>query len=738
MPKRRRVVIRPKQKSETELPGWAGEGALLAQWLEQQGKWAEVAERFQVVRPGPCCYEGIDIFLFFLLFFAGKEGWSIRQFGEEAAGYRHQLAALGHRREFPTPSSVSRFLSVVTPEVTQGLAPWLLLKGCEARAVLRHPAAASYDTQGEAWHLYDWDGTSTVLRHRALPTDPALPPCRRRSAAMARPGYTGRKRGEVKFSRATLQHAGTGLWLDLVTEAGRADIAAKLPSALQAIRATCEYADLPLSKAVLRADGAGGNVPWISACQQASIHYLCRSAHYGFLEDPDLMAALAKASWFQVPSSGSGPARWAAEGGQVVLKPSRSEPGTPGPDLSPVTTRLVVSRFESESKAGAGVVRDGWQYELYVTDLLPEAWPCEEVVASYYGRGGQENRFGQEDRELGLDRIFSYHLPGQELVNLLGLSLWNLRITRGFELQPPAAQRPALVRRSRQGAQGPAVPLPAQAPLDPPSQAASPLPMPGPVNALCIPNPKLSAALAQLDWNALLTSLQNGWQRSADGLALQCPTKTTLPLSLIPAFQGRNPRLRFLAPPSACQACPGRTDCGATDSPSFAKSVTVMLDQQALPDLPALVIEEQHRRRLLRQQRTVAPPAPLPNRAAPTERLRRQPVAWSPPADLAAGPFAASGPLLLVAQLRRGFLRACRDLEVHVERTLPPAPPRPCPLLASSAADRQRRRQTWHHRLRKNQLPPDAEIVLTFSGADPRLLRRLLPPQPLSARSMAA
>jgi hypothetical protein len=39
-------------------------------------------------------------------------------------------------------------------------------------------------------------------------------------------------------------------------------------------------------------------------------------------------------------------------------------------------------------------------------------------------------------------RITSYHLPGQELATLVGLSVWNLRIARGFALEPPPAEHP--------------------------------------------------------------------------------------------------------------------------------------------------------------------------------------------------------------------------------------------------------------------------------------------------------
>ena len=68
-----------------------------------------------------------------------------------------------------------------------------------------------------------------------------------------------------------------------------------------------------------------------------------------------------------------------------------------------------------------------------------DAWPAPEVVTAYYGRNSEENRFAQEDRELGLDRLISYRLPGQELATLVGLSVWNLGVVQGFELDRPPA-----------------------------------------------------------------------------------------------------------------------------------------------------------------------------------------------------------------------------------------------------------------------------------------------------------
>ena len=97
--------------------------------------------------------------------------------------------------------------------------PWLLLEGCDAKDVLSHPAVLSHDALGDPWHVFDFDPTTTVLRHRALPQGDHLPAGRRRSHEYSS-GYGGRKRGDVQLSRATLQHAGSGLWTGIWTGPG--------------------------------------------------------------------------------------------------------------------------------------------------------------------------------------------------------------------------------------------------------------------------------------------------------------------------------------------------------------------------------------------------------------------------------------------------------------------------------------------------------------------------------------
>ena len=101
--------------------------------------------------------------------------------------------------------------------------------------------------------------------------------------------------------------------------------------------------------------------------------------------------------------------------------------------------------------------------------------------------------------------IISYNLPAQELVALVGLSLWNLRLVRGFLLNPPPAVRP--LQRPRR----PIVDdrLPPQWPRD----------------------PVIQNTLAELDWTRLLANRPE-WSRR-DG-ELHCDQDRILGLTTVP------------------------------------------------------------------------------------------------------------------------------------------------------------------------------------------------------------
>ena len=210
-----RVVTQAKKQATNRLPDALTEGAILIESLEGRGRIREIADRLCVRREGG--YHGVDIVVFLILLFAARLRVSIKELGEVTHVHRRELAALGARKMLPSPPSVSRLLASVEDDALGEFGPWLLLEGANAAECLKQPAVMMRDCLGQAWHVFDFDPTVTVLRQRALPEGDDLPAPRRRSHE-AEAGYTGRKRGDVQLSRSTLQHAGSGLWLGIWTQ----------------------------------------------------------------------------------------------------------------------------------------------------------------------------------------------------------------------------------------------------------------------------------------------------------------------------------------------------------------------------------------------------------------------------------------------------------------------------------------------------------------------------------------
>ncbi len=211
---------------------------------------------------------------------------------------------------------------------------------------------------------------------------------------------------------------------------------------LDTVVETCERLEHPLWRALVRMDGEYGNVPWFVACRERELPFVTRLNRPQLHEDPEILRRLRSAVWYRVPDSLAGPQRTATDLGTLTVPPGERTRRPDGSCYEPVRLRVVASIFPKTGEAKRGRTIAGWQVELFAVDLPPEAWPAPDAIAAYFGRVAEENRFAQEERELGLDRIISYHLPGQELSHLVGLSVWNLRLVRGFELVPPPHERP--------------------------------------------------------------------------------------------------------------------------------------------------------------------------------------------------------------------------------------------------------------------------------------------------------
>jgi Transposase DDE domain len=676
------IEVTFKGADDARVPEALTEGALLLMDLEARGVLAELGERLRIRRQGGYC--ALDIFLFLLLFLTTGTERGMRAFWELLRPHRLRLAALAGRRLLPTPASVSRALGAVEPGPLREAADFLLLEATGADEVLSHPVVRTVDACGEGWQVFDLDPTVTTLRHRGLPAKEDLPEPQRRSASGFAPGHSGRKRGDVQYRRMSVQDAGSGVCVHAQLSPGNGEGMEEFEQGLDAVVRLCGRLKQPLQRVVLRMDGEFGNLPWFAACRARGLSFVTRLNRPKLFEAPEVLKRLREATGSLVPSSEAGPVRGAADLGVLTLHPGERTRRKDGGRYEPLKIRVVASRFPKAGEAKRGQTLDGWQVELFAVDLPQAAFPAAEAVALYYGRCGQENRFAQEDRELGLDRILSYHLPGQELATLVGLFLWNLRVVKGFLLCPPRAG---------------AVPgSPRQALRDDRTPVGWPH------------DPVLRQAFAEMDWMGLLSS-RPGWNWDKEKEELRCPEGRALALTSVrpEAAGAERTGAIFCRPIGGCQDCASRTGCLATIRYEAAKHIEL-----AVPTPIATRLRE--RLALIRGK--------APGRTC------------LEPQDVAAGPRAVQDALFLPAMARQCFAELFRGASLRVEVKLPaPAPPRPR-LVAIDVADRQRRRKTWKQNLDRYALPEGASLRVEVAGGE--ALMTMLDRQPSLKRVLGA
>lgn len=654
----------------SRIPDNLTEGAALLLDLQRRGVLSAVGERLKIRRQGG--FPGLDVWIALLLFFTTGATAGIKSFWEVARPHKLRLAALAGRRSITSPPALSRALDAVELELLRPVGGWLLRGLAEVDDVMKHPSAQTFDTLGRPWHAFDVDPTVRALRHRALPAGDDLPEVLRRSDETGKPGYKGRKRGDIVFRRTTAQHAGSAVWVHAHLSPGNGDGVVEFELALDAVVETCDRLGHARERAFVRMDGEHGNVPWYAACRARRLPFITRLNRPSLYEDPDVLERLRTATWHEVPDSRCGPQRAAADIGVLTLAAGKETRRPDGSAYEPLTVRVVACIFPKTGDAKRGRTIDGWEVELFAVDLPADAWPAPEAICAYYGRNALENRLAQEDRELGLDRIVSYELPGQELATLVGLSLWNLRVVRGFQMQTPPADRP--VQHLRQPKVDERVPE--HWPRD----------------------PVMVRTLNELDWAALLAS-REGWSFDAAAGQILCEDGRTLTLTTVrDAPRSRSTTgIVFRRPWGGCEHCPARDGCLHSGRDGASKHAEFAIPTE---------IAERLRARLKRVRRKGDPP-----------RTRIAPVPGEP------GPRSVHDALFLPGRARQLFRSTFRAATLHVEVQLPP--PRLGPhLVAIDVGHRQRRRKTWQQNLARYELPEEAGVHIRLD-AGPHLRRML-------------
>ncbi len=676
------IEVTYKPSDTARIPDALTEGATLLIDLLQRGVVKAVGQRLHIRRQGGYC--ALDVWLFLLLYFTSGTGKSVKAFWKLIRNQVLRLGALAGRHSLPSPAALTRALDATETALLRDVSPWLLAGIGEIDDVLRHPAMQTYDACGQAWHVFDLDPTVTTLRHRALPMGDDLPAPRRRSGHTGAPGHSGRKRGDIQFRRVTVQHAGSSAWLHAHLSPGNGEGVVDFERALNTVVQTCERLEHPLCRAMMRMDGEYGNVPWFSACRERNLPFVTRLNRPKLYEDRDVLARLRSAIWYRVPDSGSGPQRAAADLGVLTVHPGERTRRPDGERYDPVTIRVVATIFENTDKAKRGRSLDGWQVELFAVDLPAAAWPAPDAIAAYFGRNAEENRFAQEDRELGLDRIISYHLPGQELATLVGLSLWNLRVARGFEMAPPPWARPGQQPRCPQ--------------VD--DRVAERWPR----------DPVVLTVLAEMDWPVLL-SRRPGWYWDSDTAELRCQEGRGLTLTSVRPVEHADGRtgIIFRRPRGGCEDCSSRQTCCRSARQEVPKHAEFAV---------STFIADQLRRRLALV------------RAKPSGPRSIEPLGTDP------GPYTVADSLFLPASARQIFAEAFLGATIRVDVELPPpGEPRPR-LIAVDIGDRQRRRKTWTQNVERYALPDEAKVRVEVAGS--ATLRQMLGEHPSTRMAAGA
>jgi len=366
-----------------------------------------------------------------------------------------------------------------------------------------------------------------------------------------------------------------------------------------------------------------------------------------------------------VNDSKSGPRRGAADLGIMDIAAGKRTRTAAGGLYEPERVRVLASRFPIApgAKASRGVIIDGFQVELFCCELDEQRWTAADAVALYFGRAAQENRFAQEDRELGTDRIVSYHLPGQELATLVALGMYNLQICEGFASNPP--------------------PTTCSEPDPTPAQPDERAPKLWPLD------PVLQRALTKAPWTDLLAK-RPGWSFDAVTATLRCPEGQPLHLMSVRGKEHAKGRtgVIFGKLRHSCDGCARRPACLRSDDRAAAKHLEV--------SLPSDIAD------LLRDRLGV-------NRA-----LRRLPLPL-PKAPTAAGRSAHQA-LFLPAVARKAFAKLFDIQALTITVTLPPVVASH-PMVAANAASVQRRRLSWRENLARYALPAGARVEVELVGS---------------------
>src|SRR6266699_360650 len=416
------VTIQTSPHFMPSTPHWLGEVALLVHHLRKQGVLSAICEQVRFARRRFGHYEVID-FVAVLFGYAISGERTLEAFYETLLPFAEPFMALFGRDRLPARSTLSRFLTALTPEPVEALRT-LFLDDMRARPLSpERQRGELVDREAQPRLVFDIDGTREAARQRALPKNPDLPSALRRLDEVCAPGYTGRKRGEVVRTRTAVSQAHTYQWLGSFGHRGNGLYREELHRARSAIGSYLAAYQLPKASALFRLDGQYGTGAIVA--DLAGFSFVMRGKDYAVLERPEVQARL------HLP-----PDQHQRRPESQITRALYDCPDVPvGPNG--VRCRVVVATHPADKKKSrVGVTRAGVVYELFFSNLPQQAFTASDVVELYLHRGAFEPTLADEDQEQDPDRWCSHAPCGQEAWQIVCQWVWNLRLELGHQLEP--------------------------------------------------------------------------------------------------------------------------------------------------------------------------------------------------------------------------------------------------------------------------------------------------------------
>ena len=419
------VIIQTSLESAPSPPSWFGEAVLLIEHLRRQGILTKLCERVPFARRRFGRYEVID-YLAILFGYALSGERPLQEFYQRLEPFAGAFMALFERDHLPSRSALSRFFAALTEAPVEALRTLFLddlLSRPLSTASNEQQTGGLVDRKGQAWVVFDIDGTREAARQRALPKTKDLPLPVRRLDEICAPGYKGRKRGQVVRTGTIISQAHSYQWLGSLGNRGNGRYREELRRGFSAIGRSLTAYHLPAERALLRLDGQYG-VGTVLA-DLASFAFVTRGKEYRVLDHPLVQARLPLPpdQFQQRPES------------QRVRSLYDCPPIPVG--AQGARYRVVVATHPATTKnSPVGVTRAGIVYELFFTHLPQHAFTARDVVELYLHRGAFEPTLSDEDQEIDPDRWCSHSAWGQEAWQVISQWVWNLRLERGHHLKP--------------------------------------------------------------------------------------------------------------------------------------------------------------------------------------------------------------------------------------------------------------------------------------------------------------